>query len=107
MQTLTLRISDHLDQKGSEQKAIYNCLRTIEDHTRETIKTIRVIAFIVASVADFGPQLLGGFGAMKFAAFFMWQQVSYRTHSRNSWPQYIRPRGTLPDARQPGLTVFS
>ena len=53
LQTLTLHISDHLDQKSSEQKAIYNCLRTIEEHTRETINTIRVIAFIVATVAGF------------------------------------------------------
>ena len=53
LQTLTLRISDHLDQKRSEQKAIYNCLRTIEESTRETINTIRVIAFIVAAVAGF------------------------------------------------------
>lgn len=53
LQTLTLRIGDHLDQKRSEQKAIYNCLRTIEESTRETINTIRVIAFIVAAVAGF------------------------------------------------------
>ena len=31
LHTLTLRISDHLDQKSSEQKAVYNCLRTIEE----------------------------------------------------------------------------
>ena len=53
LHTLMSHVSDHLDQKGSEQKAIYNCLRTIEDHTRETINTIRVIAFIVATVAGF------------------------------------------------------
>ena len=53
LQTLTLRISDHLDQNSSDKKAIYNCLRTIEENTRETINTIRVIGFIVASVAGF------------------------------------------------------
>lgn len=53
LQTLTLRISDHLDQESSEQKAVYNCLRTIEVNTRETINTIRVIALFTATVAGF------------------------------------------------------
>jgi hypothetical protein len=53
LHALMLRISDHLDQKSSEQKAVYNCLRTIEESTRETNNTIRVIAFVVATVAGF------------------------------------------------------
>jgi hypothetical protein len=53
LQTLTLSISNHVDERNSEQKAVYSCLRTIEEHTRETINTIRVIAFIVATVAGF------------------------------------------------------
>jgi hypothetical protein len=53
LQTLTLRISNHIDQRNSEQKEVYNCLRTLERNTRETINTVRVIAFIVATVAGF------------------------------------------------------
>ena len=53
LHTLMLRISGNLDQKSSEQKAVYNCLRTIEESTRETINTIRVIALFIATVAGF------------------------------------------------------
>lgn len=53
LHTLMSHLSDHLDQTSSEQKVIYNCLRTIEESTRATINTIRVIAFIVATVAGF------------------------------------------------------
>jgi hypothetical protein len=53
LQTLTLRISNHIDQRNSEQKEVYNCLHTLERNTRETINTVRVIAFIVATVAGF------------------------------------------------------
>jgi hypothetical protein len=53
LQTLTLRISNHIDQRNSEQKAVYNCLRTIERNTRETINTVRVLALLIAVVAGF------------------------------------------------------
>lgn len=53
LQTLTLRISNHIDQRNSEQKAVYNYLCTIEKNTRETINTVRVIALFIAIVAGF------------------------------------------------------
>ena len=53
LQTPTLRMSDHFDQRNLEQNAVYNCLRTIEKNTRETINTVRVIALFIAAVAGF------------------------------------------------------
>jgi hypothetical protein len=53
LQALMCSVSDHLDQKRSEQKAVYNWLLRIEENTRETIKMVRVIALFIAAAAGF------------------------------------------------------
>ena len=55
LQTLTLRIGDHLDRKKIRAKSNLSIAFSarLRRSTRETINTIRVIAFIVAAVAGF------------------------------------------------------
>ena len=52
LQTLTLRIGDHLTKKDQSKKQFIIASARLR-RVRETINTIRVIAFIVAAVAGF------------------------------------------------------